>query len=447
VPNGTPEVRYVALGECDIAYRVFGEGPLDLLYIYGVGSNVDALLDDPWIAQLLDGFCTFSRVISFDRRGVGSSDGVPRDAIPTWEGWTEDVSAVLDATSSGRVAIVAGLDAGPVAVLFAAMQPDRVSALVLSNTTARYLLADDYSIGEPQASLDAAVDGLRTVWGTADFVRFMHPRLVDDAEFVQATARRMRSSATPTTAAAQLRYSFESLDVRPALSLVQAPTLVLHTSHNPFIPVAHGRYLADHISGARFVEVPGRGLGFDDDQAHVVSGHISEFLTGERPVVEVDRVLTTVLFTDIVGSTERVATMGDQRWRVLLDAHDRAVRAQLRRFHGREVKTTGDGFCASFDGPARAIRCAQAVTESARTIGVEVRAGIHTGECEVRDGDLAGLAVHIAARVSSLAGPSEVLVSSIVKDLVAGSGIELVDRGDHQLRGVPASWRLFAAHD
>lgn len=229
--------------------------------------------------------------------------------------------------------------------------------------------------------------------------------------------------------------------------MIQAPTLVLHTTHNPIVPFEHGRYIADHIAGATLVAVPGHGTGWDDGESEMVIDEIDEFLTGRRPIVAVDRVLTTVLFTDIVASTERVAAIGDRRWRTLLDAHDRAVRGLLRRFRGQEIKTTGDGFHATFDGPARAIRCARAITEAARDLGIEVRAGLHTGECEIHGDDLAGLAVHIAARLGSLAGPSEVLVSSTVKDLVVGSGIEFVDRGEIELKGVPTSWRLFSLDD
>ena len=286
-----------------------------------------------------------------------------------------------------------------------------------------------------------------SLWGTEEFITVINPGRADDAEFVRTEARRFRAAATPRNAAAQFRYILENVDVRSVLPLIQAPTLVLHTSHNPLVPIDHGRYLADHIPGAKFVEVPGHGITFDDRGAALVLEEIAEFLTGERPAVEVDRVLTTVLFTDIVASTEHLASLGDRRWSAMLDAHDRAVREQLRRFRGREINTTGDGFAACFDGPGRAIACATSITQAAHALGIEVRAGLHTGECEVRGDDLAGLAVHVAARIGSLAGPGEVLVSTTVKDLVAGSGIEFVDRGEHQLKGIPTAWRLFAVAD
>jgi class 3 adenylate cyclase len=269
----------------------------------------------------------------------------------------------------------------------------------------------------------------------------MFPSYADDAEMIAPYARSLRASATPRNAAAQYDYLWRHMDVRGFLPLVQAPTLILHPADSPTLPVEHGRYLAEHIPNARLIEWPGADLIPPDmDKA---ASDLIEFLTGERPV-DVDRVLTTVLFTDIVGSTERAASLGDQRWHALLDAHDRAVREQVRRFKGREIKTTGDGFLVAFDGPARAIRCAQAIVESTGKLGIEVRAGLHTGECEVRGDDLGGLAVHIAARVGALAHPGEVLVSSTVRDLVAGSGIEFGDRGEHELKGVPESWKLFA---
>ena len=257
----------------------------------------------------------------------------------------------------------------------------------------------------------------------------------------------MRASATPRNAAAQYRYILENLDVRSVLPLIQAPTLVLHGSGNPLVPIEHGRYLAEHIPGARFFEFPGVGIGFDDVGSALILEEIAEFVTGERPVTDVDRVLTTVLFTDIVGSTQQLASVGDKRWSAMLDAHDRAVRDLLRRHRGREINTTGDGFAACFDGPGRGIACATSIIQAARELGIEVRAGLHTGECEIRGDDLAGLAVHVAARIGSLAGPGEVLVSNTVKDLVTGSGIEFVDTGERELKGIPTSWRLYAVAD
>jgi class 3 adenylate cyclase len=435
-----PETRYVAVGDADVAYQVVGDGPFDLLYCYGLGSHIEHCWDIPGQAEYLEGLAAFSRLILFDRRGSGASDGVSLSALPTWEEWAEDIEAVLGAAGSERTAILATLDAGPIAVLFAATHPEIVTALILVNTTARYLEADDYPIGASPDFVDAVVETFAKGYGTPDLTRSFDQSRADDAEWVRLASKMIRSSATPRAAAAQYNYILRSLDVRHALPLIQAPTLVLQVSESPFLSVAQGRYLAEHIEGATFIELPGGNVSMD--AAPVLD--IAEFLTGERPVVEVERILTTVLFTDIVGSTARAASLGDQRWRSLLDAHDRTVRKQLRRFRGREINTTGDGFVASFDGPARAIRCAQAINEATEKLGVQLRVGMHTGECEVRGDDLGGLAVHIAARVGALATPGEVFVSGTVKDLVVGSGIEFDDRGEHDLKGVPGSWKVFA---
>jgi class 3 adenylate cyclase len=335
------------------------------------------------------------------------------------------------------------IDTGPIAILYAAMHPERVSALVLLNTAARFIEADDYPIGASPEGLDQFAELVAAGWGTPEFLALANPSA--DWEFLDLTSQVLRASATPRTAAAQYSNVLRN-DVREALPLVQVPTLVLHVKEQPTFPVELGRYLAEHIDGATLVELPGGDLSFTADN-HVVVDEVAEFLTGERPVIEVERILATVLFTDIVGSTEHATTLGDRRWRSLIDSHDRAVREQLRRFRGREINTTGDGFVASFDGPARAIRCAQAIIEAASKLGVELRAGLHTGECEVRGDDVSGLAVHIAARVGALAAPGEVLVSTTVKDLVVGSGVEFAERGEHQLKGVPGTWKLFAVRD
>jgi class 3 adenylate cyclase/pimeloyl-ACP methyl ester carboxylesterase len=436
-----PETKYVAVGESDVAYQVVGDGPRDVLWMYPLGSHVDLVWQIPPYAEAVDLLCAFSRVIILDRRGSGASGPAPDGAVPSWEVFTEDIAAVLDASQSQRAAIVATRETGQIAILYAGMHPERVSALVLLNTTARYLEADDYPIGETSAAVDAAVELLRTTWGTEDFVRIGIPSFRDDPEALRAAALVGRASATPRQAASLYDYFLRHGDVRQILQSIQLPTLVLHVQNNPLLPIAHGRYLAEHIPGARFIELPGADIG------GVPAGgiaDIAEFLTGERSLGEIDRILTTVLFTDIARSTEQLASVGDERWRRILDAHDRTVRQQIRRFRGQEINTTGDGFVATFDGPGRAILCAQAVVDATREIGVDLRVGLHTGECEVRGSDLAGLAVHIAARVSSVAQQGEILVSRTVADLVAGSGIEFEDRGEHELKGVPGSWKLFA---
>jgi class 3 adenylate cyclase len=439
-----PDTRYVSVGDADVAYRVLGVGPPDLLYFFGLGSNIELIWDLPYADRLQHQLASFSRLIHFDRRGMGASDGMLRAALPKWEEWTEDVLAVLDGVGSEQAAIFAEVDAGPIAILFAAMHPERVSALILSNSGARFLAADDYPIGVAPDVADLIVETIASMWGTDELVRQTTPWAGDDPSLMRTLKTMLRAAATPHTAAAFFHYIITSLDVRQALASIQAPTLVIHNRDNPFIPVELGRYLADHIPAAKFIEFPGSGVYVDPECQDAVFAEIAEFLTGERPSVGVDRILTSLMFTDIVASTEQAAALGDRRWRGLLDAHDRVVRDQLRRYRGREINTTGDGFVASFDGPARGIRCAQAIVEAARVVGLEVRVGLHTGECEVRGGDLGGLAVHIAARVGATARSGEVLVSSTVKDLVAGSGIEFEDRGEHELKGVPGSWRLFA---
>ena len=440
-----PQTKYAKLGESHIAYQVFGEGPIDFLNCLGSASSVDLIWENPLAARFLTRLASIARVITFDRRGSGASDPVPLDALPTWEDWTEDLTVVLDAVGSERAAIRATVDAGPLAMLFAATYPERVSGLVLHNTTARYTAAPDYPIGMPSEQVDAIIAMIETGWGTEEFVAVGFPSLMDDPEFVRYVAKYFRSAATPRTAAAHFRYMF-GLDARAVLPLIQAPTLVEHVSENPLLPIEHGRYLAENIAGARFVEIPGADLSplVDARTADLLLDHVAEFVTGTRPISEPERVLATVLFTDVIGSTERAAELGDRRWKELLDRMDRVVHGEIERAGGRLVKTTGDGHLATFDGPGKAIRCARALIDGVKSLGVQIRAGLHTGEIELRGTDVGGIAVHIGARVASAAGPSEVLVSRTVTDLVAGSGIDFEDRGKHALKGVPGEWRLFA---
>jgi class 3 adenylate cyclase len=436
-----PRTQFTTVGDADVAYQIVGEGPIDLLYFYSLGSHIELFWDTPSLAEVLRRLGSFSRLILFDCRGTGSSDALPGNAIPTWEEAAVDIEAVLDAAGSAHAAILAPIDAGPGAVLFAAMHPERVSGLVLFNTSARLLVADDYPIGFAPEFIDAQIAAVGELWGTPEMFQMVMPSIADDVGSLQSLARQYRLAITPRRAVAEMTYRLHNGDVRNVLPLVQAPTLVIHVRDNPMVSVEQSRYLAEHISGATFAEVPGADLGISAD--NVLMEEIAQFLTGECFPVEVERVLTTVLFTDIASSTERAASLGDQRWRSLLDAHDRAVRDQLRRFRGKEINTTGDGFVASFNGPARAIRCAQATVESVSALGIDLRIGMHTGECDVRGEDLSGLAVHIAARVGALANQREVLVSGTVKDLVVGSGIEFTDRGEHELKGVPGVWRLY----
>jgi len=437
-----PETRYVAVDDADVAYQIVGDGPIDLLFCYGLGSHVDMFWEHPAGAETLERLASFSRLIFFDRRGTGASDRFRGDVIPTWEEWAEDMVAVLDAASSESAAILGVSDGGAIATVFAAMHPDRVWALVLLNSAARFLAADDFPMGVTPESVDALVEMTAQAWGTPEFAQLSYPSLANDADVVQWMVRCARASSTPRAAASQLSQMLRS-DRRQVLPLITAPTLVLRSRDYVLAPADVARDVAEHIPGARFVEVPGGDHGLTPANTAMLE-EIAAFLTGEHLVVQVDRILTTVLFTDIVNSTAQAAAMGDQRWRALLDKHDRTVRQELRRFRGREINTTGDGFVASFDGPARAIRGAQAIMEATGKLGIDLRIGLHTGECEVRGNDLGGLAVHVAARVAALADPGEILVSGVVTDLVSGSGIEFRQRGERELIGVPGSWKLFA---
>jgi class 3 adenylate cyclase/pimeloyl-ACP methyl ester carboxylesterase len=437
-----PQTRYVDVGGAEVAYQVVGQGPPDVVHVPGF-NHIDVRWEDPAWAAFGERLASFSRVIAFDRRGTGASDAIPDNAMPTWEEWADDVRAVLDAAGSERAVVLAEGDGGPAGLLFTATHPERVTGLILANTTARRLRADDYPMGIPPEAVDQVVETYRAAWGTPDLVKLSYPGRANDPEFGQWVARASRSLATPRSAAAQIRYIIESLDAREALPLIRMPTLVLHTKDNVFYSIEEGRYLADHIAGARFVELPG-GDVFVAYSATLME-EIGEFLTGVRPPVEVDRILTTVLFTDIVASTERAAALGDQRWSELLSAHHQVVRSELHHFRGQEIDTAGDGFLATFDGPARAIRCGFAIRERVETLGLQIRAGLHTGEVELSDEGPRGLAVHIGARVGAAAGPGEVVISRTVADLIVGSGIKLEDRGEHELKGVPGIWRLYRA--
>jgi class 3 adenylate cyclase/alpha-beta hydrolase superfamily lysophospholipase len=436
-----PETKYVDVGGAEVAYQVVGQGPPDVIWVPGFGQ-IDLVPEDRVFAAFLERLAFFGRLILFDRRGTGVSDAISDTAMPTWEEWADDVGAVLDAAGSERTVVFAETDGGPTGLLFTAMHPERVSGLILANTTARRLRADDYPIGIAREAVDEWVEMFRATWGTPDRVRISFPSRVNDPEFGQWLAKVTRAIANPKNAAAQVRYMIENLDARDALPLIRVPTLVLHTKNNLVYSIEEGRYLADHIDGAKFVELPGGDLYVATSDAAVEE--IGEFVTGERPPVEVDRILTTVLFTDIVGSTERAEREGDRRWSELLSAHHQVVRFELRHFRGQEIDTAGDGFLATFDGPARGIRCACAIRDGVEALGLQIRAGLHTGEVELSDSGPRGLAVHIGARVGAAAGPGEVLVSRTVAELVAGSGIKFADRGEHKLKGVPGRWHLFA---
>jgi pimeloyl-ACP methyl ester carboxylesterase/class 3 adenylate cyclase len=432
-----PETRYAKSGDVHIAYQVVGSGPTDLVLVPGFISHIEEWWEEPLSARFLERLASFSRLILFDKRGTGLSD---REAgVPTLEQRMDDVRAVLAAAGSERAAVLGVSEGGAMSALFAATYPERTAALVLYGTFAEFC-----SWVPTPEHLEHFLHAIDEGWGTGRSLPHFAPSVADDSRFRRWWARYERLGASPGAAMALMRMNSE-IDVRHVLPAIRVPTLVLHRTGDVTVDVEAGRYQAAHIPGATYVELPGVDhLPFVGD-AEAVLDEIEEFLTGARPVAEPDRVLATVLFTDVVGSTELAARLGDRRWRDLLDAHHAAVRRQLDRFRGREVKTVGDGFLATFDGPARAIRCADAIRASVRTLGLEVRAGLHTGEVELIGDDVGGIAIHVGARVAALAGPGEVLVSSTVKDLVAGSGLRFEDRGTHRLKGVPEGWRLFAA--
>ncbi len=439
------EIRYAMNGDVHIAYQTLGEGPLDLLLLSGVNVSIDSMEDEPSMARFHRRLASFSRLIRFDRRGLGLSDPVSPTTPPTLEQWAQDALSVMDAVGSESSAVLSSASS-PEALLMAASHPKRVSHLVLLNSSARVLRASDYPFGIPEPIVDRYVETViraDAVEQGVDDLATMNPSVAGDQAFRDWWVRAGRRGASPAMARAVMRTNWYS-DMRSLLPLIQVPTLVLHRRGFQVLTTEHGRYLADHIPGARYVELPGSDALYWIGDTDQMLAEIEEFLTGTQHPPDPDRVLATVLFTDIVDSTAQATAMGDRAWRDQLDRHDTMVRRQLERFRGREIKTTGDGFLAVFDGPARAIHCGTAIRDGATQLGIDVRAGVHTGEMELRGDDIGGVTVHIGARVAALAGAGDVLVSRTVTDLVVGSGIQFEDRGDHELKGVPGSWRLFA---
>jgi class 3 adenylate cyclase len=435
--------RYAKSGDLHIAYAVEGDGPIDLVWIPPWISQVEYLWSEPSLERVMGRLTQFARVITFDRRGSGLSD--PFFGAPTLEEQMDDVLAVMEAAGSERAAICGTLEGGPMAAVFAATFPERTDALVLYATFARATWAPGYEFAWPAEVRDQHMEEGLKRWGQGWVAAGVAPGKIQDPGFMEWAGRLERLAASPST----IRRIFALIgefDVRDVLPSIRVPTLVMHRANDTFIKVEHSRYIASHIPGARYVELEGEDNMFSLGDSEALIGEVEEFLTGTRHEREPDRMLATVLFTDICESTARAAEMGDRGWRFLLERHDALFRQALERHRGREVKRTGDGFLATFDGPARAIRCAASVTEAMGSLGLQIRAGLHTGELEVMDGDLGGLAVHIASRVMGAAGPNEVLVSGTVKDLVVGSGIDFEDRGERELRGVPGEWRLYAVN-
>ena len=430
-------IRYAKSGDVHIAYRVFGDGPRDIVLIPGTLSHVELLWEVPSNEHLLKRLTSFARVIVFDKRGQGLSDRV---AEQTLEERTGDVRAVMDAAGSERATIYGWSQGGPMCLMFAATYPERTSSLVLYGTFAS-MREEPWSVSPER--FEQFLDVLQTRWGEGALVLTNAPSRRNDQAFLQWFARIERAAASPGSVLSMMRSDYE-IDVRHLLPAIRVPTLVLHRAGDELVPVRAGRYLVEHIPAARYAEIAGTDhLVLDQETQDVIADQIEEFITGERRRLESDRVLATVMFTDIVGSTQRAAELGDGRWRELRGSWHAVMRRELAAFRGREVDTAGDGLLATFDGPARAIRCACSVRERVRALGLQVRTGLHTGECELVGDGMVGIAVHIGARVAALAGADEILVSSTVKDLVAGSGLRFGDRGTHTLKGVPETWHLF----
>jgi class 3 adenylate cyclase/pimeloyl-ACP methyl ester carboxylesterase len=441
-----PETRYAKKDGVHIAYQVVGEGDLDLLLVSAWFSHLEARWEIPGFAHYLRRLSSFSRLISFDKHGIGLSDPVPLDRLPPLEEWMDDVRAVLDAIGCQQAAVMGANEGSLMAALFAASYPERVTALVLANPMARPAWAPDHPWGRPPDAIKALLGVIEESWGRGEVMAALNPSIANDPNALEAWGRFMRLAASPAVAAAVTRMIFD-LDIREILAAISAPTLVVQRRGNPLVPAEAGRDVARRIPGAKFVEVPGEDYGFAVGNVDVVIDEVEEFLTGTRHHLAGDRVLSTILFTDIVESTERAVELGDSRWRELLEAHEGIAEREVASFGGIVADFAGDGLLASFDGPARAVRCAFALRHGLRKLGLEMRAGVHTGEVERRGDRVAGTGVHIASRIISLAGPGEVLVSRTVRDLVAGSGLQFIDRGTHTLKGIPDEWQVLAARE
>jgi class 3 adenylate cyclase len=441
-----PRTRYAKCGDIDLAYQVFGDGPIDLVVLPGPSIPIDTIDMEPSMYRFHRRLASFARVIRFDQRGIGLSSRVPSLDVIGPRFWAEDAIAVMDAVGCEQATIFAPSYNTLSGLVLAADHPTRVRSLVIVNGAARALWAPDYPIGAEadfaESYMTVAIEPDAVEQGF-DILGYVAPSVADDDAFRQWWDMAGNRAASPSMARAQT-VAVTHADVRDKLEHITTPTLVVHREDSSFIPVAHGRYLAEHIAGARFVELPGRDALYWVGDTGPMLDEIEEFITGVRGGFDGERVLTTIVFTDIVGSTQRAAALGDLRWHDLLDNHDRIVRRELERFRGREVNTAGDGFVATFTSPSVAIECAAAIVDAVRVLGIEVRVGIHAGEVEVRGKDVAGMAVHIAARVAAFAGASEVLTSSTVREIVTGSRHRFADRGEYELKGVPDVWRLYA---
>jgi class 3 adenylate cyclase len=438
-----PATLYARRDGLHLAYQVLGDGPRDILLLDQWFSHMDAQWDVAPLAEFRERLASFGRLIMYDKRGSGLSDPLAPDRLPTIEEWMDDIPVVLDAVGSEQAVVIANLGGGMMATTFAAAHPERVASLILVDCFARFTAAPDFPIGAPDDWIDRTIEAAETRMGRGQMLDLFAPSLAGDEGLRRAWSRYERLSTSPGMAIAALRLVYRS-DVRAVLPTIGVPTLVVNRADAGVIGPAHGRYLAEHIPGARYVELPGVDNFIWAGDQDATLDEIQDFVTGVRPAPTPRRALATVLITDIVDSTRKAAEMGDRAWRRLLDEHFGVTRRQLDRFDGRQVKNVGDGVLATFDAPARAVRCAVAIRDGAAELGLDLRAGLHTGEIELQLDDIAGLAVHIGARISALAGPGEILVSSTVKDLVVGSGLEFEDRGSRELKGVPGEWRVFA---
>jgi pimeloyl-ACP methyl ester carboxylesterase len=433
-----PVTQYARSGDVHVAYQAFGDGPINLVLVPGFVSNVENYWDQPDLARFLTRLASYARVVTFDKRGTGGSDRVSE--LPGLDVRMDDLRAVMDAAGIEQAALLGISEGAPLSILFAATYPHRCRALVLYGSFSRF----SYWFATDEA-LAAFFGYVEKAWGTGGSIQKFAPSRANDSAFQRWWGRNERLGASPAAVTALMRMNSQ-IEIGSVLPAVRVPTLVIHRTGDQVVDVAGGRDVAAKIPGARLAEFPGSDhLFYVGENADDISDAIEEFLTGARGSAVADRVLATVLFTDIVGSTEKAASLGDRRWRALLDDHHAMVRGILTRFRGHEVKTTGDGFLATFDGPARGVRCARAIADEVRSLGIDIRAGLHTGECEIIGDDVGGIAVHIGARVAALAGAGEVLVSSTVKDLVAGSGLRFGSRGVTPLKGVPGEWQIFAA--
>jgi pimeloyl-ACP methyl ester carboxylesterase len=444
--DGLPPTQYARNGDTYLAYQVIGHGPPDMVLVESWVHHVEAFWQIPELARQRRRLGAIGRLILFDRRGAGLSDPVPLDRLPDLETQVADICAVMDAAGSEEAAILGFAEGGPPSLLLAATFPERVRALVLLNTGARLSIDVDYPWGAPEEVLLDIVQRQAEAWasGSGEHFARIAPSRVDDARLAEQFVRLGREAVSPGAVSHYFRQSMLT-DTRTLLPLIQAPTLVLQRANGKIAPPALGHYLADNIPHASYVEIEGSDHIWFTEHADQIVEEIEEFLTGTRAGADPDRKLATVLFTDIVGSTARAAELGDTEWRALLDSHDAILREQLARFGGREIDTAGDGFLATFDGPGRAIHAARGIHDALALVGLSVRAGVHTGEVEVRGDQIGGLAVHIGARVAATGGAGDIVVSGTVKDLLVGSGLEFVDRGEQELKGVPGVWRLFAA--